>query len=105
MTSATAQGREGGRRQARGHRALLLLKPLFWSLDNSLHLQEGALTVTVFLFLERISITTSDLRVGLQIKTTPMMAVPPVHKWSCQGGLLVVRGKNCLFYLVCLLIF
>lgn len=70
MTSATVQRRKGGRRQASGQRVLALLKPLFWSLDNLLHLQEGALTVAISLFLERFFVTTSDLRVVLQIKTS-----------------------------------
>lgn len=39
-----------------GQRVLLLSKPLFSILDHLFHLQEGTLTVSVFLSLERIFI-------------------------------------------------
>lgn len=71
MTSTTAQGRKRGRRQAGGQRVLVMLKPLFWSLDNLLRLQEGALTAAIFLFLERIFVATSESEVVLQSKTIP----------------------------------
>lgn len=100
MTSATAQGREGGRRQARGQRVLLLLKP-FWSLDNLLHLQEGALTVTVFLFLERVFVGTSDLRVALQIQTTPWWLYLVRANGAAKGGCWYWRPK--MVFLSCLL--
>lgn len=99
MTSATAQGREGGRRQARGQRVQVLLKPLFWSLDDFPHLQEGALTVTAFLFLERIFVATSDLRVILQIKTSPWWLYLLCTNGAAKGGLLVARAKNAFFVL------
>lgn len=86
MTSATAQGRKGGRRQARGQRVQVLLKPLLWSLDILLHLQERALTVTVFLFLERIFVATSDSRVVLQIKTTPWWLYLLCSNGAAKGG-------------------
>lgn len=105
MTSATAQGRKGGRRQAGGQRVLVMSKPLFWSLDNLLHPQEVALTAAIFLFFGKNFCCRIRLKSSSPNQNHPMMAVPPVRKWSCQGGPVGSEGQKRLFCPLCLLIF
>lgn len=107
MTSATMQeGKKARKRKGRGQRVLALLKPLFSTSDHLLHLQEGALTVSVFLFgksfhrhISRYS-QSSDSRVILQNQTSPWRPYLPYGRGASKRGLVAVRAKNPFF--VCL---
>lgn len=90
--------REGRREETgKGTEGAGSVKAIILSLDDFLRLQEGALTVTGFLFLERIFVATSDLRVILQIKTSPWWVYLLCTNGAAKGSLLVVRAKNAFF--------
>lgn len=89
---------------------LALLEPVFSSQDRLLHLQEGALTVSVFFSLERIFIAMSsyspfapDSRLILQNRMTARRPYLPRRRASSESGLVAARAKNPSFGFVCLL--
>lgn len=107
MTSVTVQeGKKARKRKGGGQRVLAVLKPLFSTLDHLLHLQEGALTVSVFLFgkdfhrhISHYS-QSSDSRVILQNQTSPWWPYLPYRRGASKSGLVAVRAKNPFFLFV-----
>lgn len=90
---------------------LALPKPVFSSQDRLLHLQEGALTVSVFFSLGRIFITTSSYspfasgsRLILQNRMPARGPYLPRRRGSSEGALVAARAKNPFSGVVCLLL-
>jgi len=108
MTSASVRAGKG---TGGGQRGLALLEPSLSTLDRVLHMQEGALHVSIFPSFERIFIA-MYLPVPSQHPTKGNSPDPdqpprpslPLGRGVPSSGLMALRAKNPFCLSVCLLI-